>query len=52
VDDCGLCESYETCLFTPNLAAYHGEGNIVSAGAYTDGTIVGVTILKYETNGD
>ncbi|MEK6742261.1 MAG: right-handed parallel beta-helix repeat-containing protein [Nitrospirota bacterium] len=47
----GLCESGETCLYTPNIGAYQGHGNLVSAGTFTDGTITGVTLLKYETNG-
>ncbi len=47
----GLCESNETCLFTPNIGSYQGHGNLVSAGAFTDGTITGVTLMKYETNG-
>ncbi len=47
----GLCESNETCLFTPNIGSYQGHGNLVSAGAFTDGTITGVTLMQYETNG-
>jgi len=46
-----LCESGETCLYTPNIGAYQGHGNLVSAGTFTDGTITGVTLMKYETNG-
>jgi hypothetical protein len=47
----GLCESGETCLYTPNIGSYQGHGNLVSAGAFTDGTITGVTLWEYETNG-
>ena len=47
----GLCESSETCLYTPNIGAYQGHGDLVSAGSFTDGTLTGITLLKYETNG-
>jgi parallel beta-helix repeat protein len=47
----GLCESGDTCLYTPNIGAYQGHGNLVSAGTFTDGTISSVTLLKYEFNG-
>jgi len=47
----GLCESGETCLYTPNIGAYQGHGNLISAGTFTDGTITGVTLMKYENNG-
>ncbi|MEK6742021.1 MAG: right-handed parallel beta-helix repeat-containing protein [Nitrospirota bacterium] len=47
----GLCESGETCLYTPNIGAYQGHGNLISAGAFSDGTITGVTLMKFETNG-
>lgn len=46
-----LCESGETCLFTPNNGAYQGHGNLISAGTFTDGTLTGITLMKYETNG-
>lgn len=47
----GLCESNETCIYTPNIGPYQGHGNLVSAGAFTDGIISNVTLLRYETNG-
>jgi parallel beta-helix repeat protein len=53
-NDDTLCESHETCLFTPNIGAYQGHGNLVSAGTFTDSTtggLAGITLLKYETNG-
>jgi hypothetical protein len=50
-DDDGLCESGETCLHLPNIGAYEGEGALVSAGTFTDGTISQVTLLQYATNG-
>jgi hypothetical protein len=46
-----LCESSEDCLFTPNIASYQGHGNLISAGAFTDGNITGVNLWMYETNG-
>ncbi len=50
-----LCESGETCLYMPNIGSYQGHGNLVDAGAFTDGDpatgITGVTLMKYETNG-
>jgi len=46
-----LCESGETCLYTPNIGAYQGHGNLISASAFTDGTVTGVTLMKYVQNG-
>jgi hypothetical protein len=45
-----LCETDETCLFTPNIGAHQGSGNLVSAGTFSDGTLTGITLLKYENN--
>ena len=50
-DDDGICESNETCLYTPNIGAYQGHGKLISAGAFTDGTLTGITLLRYENNG-
>jgi parallel beta-helix repeat protein len=50
-NDNGLCESGETCLFTPNLASYQGHGALISAGTFTDGALTGITLMQYETNG-
>ncbi len=47
----GLCESNETCLFTPNIGSYQGHGVLISAGTFTDGTLTDITLKKYETNG-
>jgi hypothetical protein len=46
-----LCESGETCLYTPNMGSYQGHGNLVSAGAFTNGALTGITLMKYGTNG-
>jgi parallel beta-helix repeat protein len=48
----GLCESGETCLYTPNIGSYQGHGNLVSAGTFTDGTLTGITLMEFATNGE
>jgi hypothetical protein len=50
-NDNALCESGETCLYTPNIGSYQGHGNLVDAGTFVDGTLTGITLIKYETNG-
>jgi len=50
-NDDTLCESDETCLYTPNMGSYQGHGNLISAGSFVDGAISNVTLMKYETNG-
>ena len=50
-DDDGFCESDETCLYTPNIGAYQGHGELISAGTFTDGTLTGITLLRYANNG-
>ncbi len=47
----GLCESNETCIFTPNIGPYQGHGNLIGAGTFVDGIITNVQMLQYETNG-
>jgi hypothetical protein len=58
----GICESNEECIYTPNIGAYQGHGNLVSASTSTSttnncsdlgsgGTISNVKLWKYETNG-
>lgn len=46
-----LCESNETCLYTPNIGSYQGHGNLISAGSYSDSSLMDITLLKYESNG-
>ena len=46
-----LCESNETCLYTPNIGSYQGHGKLISAGTYSDSSLTGITLLKYESNG-
>ncbi|WP_455207854.1 right-handed parallel beta-helix repeat-containing protein, partial [Kaarinaea lacus] len=53
-NDDGLCESNEACIYTPNIASYQGEGNLISAGPFMDsmsGGLTGVILYQYETNG-
>lgn len=51
-NDNTLCESGETCLYTPNMGSYQGHGNLVSAGYIGYGaTLENITLMKYETNG-
>jgi hypothetical protein len=50
-NDNNLCEIAETCLYSPNISSYQGHGNLVSAGAFVNGTLTGITLMKYETNG-
>jgi len=58
----GLCESGETCLYTPNIGAYQGHSSLVAASSNvpntaacadigTGGTITNVTLMKYSING-
>jgi hypothetical protein len=49
-DGDGLCESNETCIYTPNFGAYQGHGSFGQC-TFTDGTISGVKMFGYETNG-
>ena len=50
-NDNNLCESGETCLYTPNMGSYQGHGNLVSAGIIIDGLLTGISLMKYEING-
>lgn len=43
----GLCESGETCLYTPHFGSYQGEGELQEC-AFQDGVITGVRMLGYE----
>jgi len=51
-NDNGLCESGETCLYTPNIGSYQGSGGLVSAGTFTDGSLTGIMLMKFATNGE
>lgn len=47
----GLCESQETCVYAPNLGAYQGHGDFASAATFVDGTITGVSLIRFIDNG-
>ncbi|MCM2277941.1 MAG: hypothetical protein NDJ89_07670 [Oligoflexia bacterium] len=48
----GLCESGETCLYTPNFGAYQGEGDFTSKSCvFKNGIVTGVKIYAYPING-
>ena len=47
----GLCESDEQCIYSPNIGSYQGEGTLNSAGSFTDGSVQGVNLLQWGTNG-
>lgn len=49
----GTCNSNESCVFSPNFGAYQGEPGTLSSAPclFTDGTITGVTMYGYTTNG-
>ncbi len=46
----GLCESGETCLYTPNFGVYQGHGNFGECN-FSDGVVIDVKMFGYETNG-
>ncbi|CAN0555555.1 unnamed protein product, partial [Laminaria digitata] len=42
-----LCESNETCIFTPNIGRDQGLGAFVDTGPFTSGTLTGIRLLRY-----
>lgn len=50
-DNDGLCESNETCEVARNIGGYQGHGPLVSAGAFTPGTLTGITLVQRQSNG-
>jgi hypothetical protein len=53
-DDDGLCESGESCLYSPNIGAYQGHGDTSRAACVFDdagGVVTGVTMNAYPENG-
>jgi len=50
-NDNALCESNEQCIYMPNIGAYQGEGDLLDACAFEDGTVTGVTMRAYSENG-
>jgi hypothetical protein len=53
-DDDGLCESGESCIYSPNFGYYQGIGSFTSACTFYSGpgtgNITGVTLKAYQTN--
>jgi len=47
-NDNALCEPSETCLYTPNIASYQGEGELINAGYLLP---VDITLKQYANNG-
>jgi hypothetical protein len=50
-DDDGLCESGDTCIYSPNFGAYQGDGILTAQCTFSSGTITGVTIKALPNNG-
>lgn len=51
-NDNGLCESNEACLFTPNIGAYQGHGELIPmTGIGTGATLVNITLYQHNFNG-
>ncbi|MGE0614673.1 MAG: hypothetical protein AB7P04_03455, partial [Bacteriovoracia bacterium] len=52
-NDNGLCESDETCFYTPNFGAYQGSGDYTTRSCvFHDGAVSGVTMHAYPINGE
>lgn len=49
----GLCESNESCIYTPNFGAYQGTGDYQAQGTcnFQNGTISGVKLYAFPVNG-
>ncbi len=45
-DDDGLCESNETCVYSPNFGAYQGEGDPFSSGSCTFADGIGAASVR------
>lgn len=48
-DNDGLCESGETCLFTPHVGAFQGSGGYTQPCSFAPGFLTGITLLQYST---
>jgi len=46
----GLCQSGESCLYSPNFGAYQGEGALATC-VFAPNNITGVTMYGYTSNG-
>lgn len=50
-NDNGLCESNETCIYTPNAGSYQGDGAF-AVQSFTDGAALSnVRLIRYSNNG-
>ncbi len=51
-DEDGLCETDESCLYTPNFGAYQGHGVVSTVPCiFASGTVANVVMYAYATNG-
>lgn len=52
-NDNGLCESLESCIYSPNFGVYQGEGDYLANGTCTfeNGTITDVKMYAFPING-
>ena len=52
-NDNGLCETGESCIYTPNFGAYQGEGDYMAQGtcSFQNGTVSNVKMYAYPTIG-
>lgn len=50
-DNDGLCETGETCTYSPNIGTYQGEGDLLPPCTFTNGTVTGITLHGYSANG-
>jgi hypothetical protein len=48
-NDNGLCESFETCIFNPNIGVYTGHGNLVDVDTQFPGCQAEVTSLLFDS---
>lgn len=47
----GLCESGESCIYTPNFGVYQGEGSVGSCVFDPQGGLTGISIFGFLQNG-
>ena len=47
----GLCESGESCIYTPNFGAYQGDGDLSSCVFNSMGWLDNISVKGYLTNG-
>ena len=47
----GLCETGETCIYTPNFGSYQGDGALKLCTFVSSGGLTGITMYGYVSNG-